>query len=164
MRSTNLLICFGNNTLSIFLKILSKNCRVMAVTDRWQTAKDSNIFAPKAILNTPFSSLYGQPKTQKPHKVSSVFITPLFYWFDVLTMSQVLHLSAFWIASPGPETLSGRGKVRSVTIGHRIFFNNCKLFTIDVALGISKVSPDSDFFSFCTRQPIFKSDEKWSDN
>ena len=43
------------------------------------------------------------------------------------------------------------------------FFYNCKLFTIDVALGISKVSLDSDFFSFCTTQRIFKSDEKWSD-
>ena len=78
MRSTNLLICFGNKILSIFLKILSKNCRVMAVTDRWQTAKDSNIFAPEAILNTPFSSLYGQPKTQKPQSVKC-FNHSLFY-------------------------------------------------------------------------------------
>ena len=128
MRSTNLLICFGNKILSIFLKILSKNCRVMAVTDRWQTAKDSNIFAPKAVLNTPFSSLYSQPNTQNPQSVKCFFhslISP--YPIDVLTMSQVLHLSAFWIASPGPETLSGRRKVWSLTIGHRNFFTTVNL-------------------------------------
>ena len=69
-------------------------------------------------------------------------------------MSQVLHLSTFWIASPGPETLSGRGKVRSVTIGHRFFFNNCKLFTIDVALGIARCHLTLNFFHFAPDNPF----------